>query len=199
MARTYGHFFPGTRIDAVEIDGDVTAIGRRYFHLSAPHLKTITADARVFVRTPGPRYDVIILDAYRQPYIPFQLTTREFFEEVRERLMPGGVVLVNVGHPEGSDELEKVLAATMESSLRFVVSEPFDQTNDWLVGAMSRPRGARIVAARWRLPSALDSLASTAGRRIRPAPAGGEVYTDDHAPIEWLIDRSLLDYAEGHR
>jgi predicted membrane-bound spermidine synthase len=64
MARAYGHFFPRTRIDAVEIDGDVTAIGRRFFHLSAPHLKTITTDARVFIRTPGPRYDVIILDAY---------------------------------------------------------------------------------------------------------------------------------------
>jgi spermidine synthase len=199
MARAYGHFFPGTRIDAVEIDGDVTAIGRRFFRLRAPHLRTITADARVFIRTAGPRYDVIILDAYRQPYIPFQLTTREFFEEVRERLSPGGVVLVNVGHPEGSDELEKVLAATMESSLPFVVSEPFDRTNTWLVGAMRRPRGARIVAARWRLASPLDPLASRAGRRMRPAPKGGEVYTDDRAPIEWLIDRSLLNYAEGNR
>ncbi|HEY2053168.1 MAG TPA: fused MFS/spermidine synthase [Solirubrobacterales bacterium] len=199
MARAYGHFFPRTRIDAVEIDGAVTAIGRRFFHLRAPHLRTITADARVFIRAPGPRYDVIILDAYRQPYIPFQLTTREFFEEVRERLAPGGVVLVNVGHPEGSDELERVLAATLESAMPFVDSEPFDRTNTWLVGAMRRPRPARILAARWLLAPPLDPVASGAARRMRPAPTGGAVYTDDHAPIEWLIDRSLLDYAEGER
>ena len=85
MARAYGHFFPSTRIDAVEIDGALTEIGRRFFDLHAPHLKTITADARVFIRQPGPRYDVIIVDAYRQPYIPFYLTTREFFAEVRSQ------------------------------------------------------------------------------------------------------------------
>ncbi|HVX33272.1 MAG TPA: fused MFS/spermidine synthase [Solirubrobacterales bacterium] len=199
MARGYGHFFPRTRIDAVEIDAAVTAIGRRFFNLAAPHLRTITADARVFVRNPGPDYQAIILDAYRQPYIPFHLTTREFFEELRERLAPGGVVLVNVGHPEGSDELEKVLAATMESSLPFVSSEPFDRTNTWLLGAMRRPRPARILAARWLLAPPLDPIAARAARRMRPPPTGGEVYTDDHAPIEWLIDRSLLGYAEGDR
>jgi spermidine synthase len=177
----------------------VTAIGRRFFHLGAPHLRTITADARVFIREPGPRYDAIVLDAYRQPYIPFQLTTREFFEEVRERLTPNGVVLVNVGHPEGSDELERVLAATLGAAMPFVDSEAFDQTNTWLLGAMRRPRPARILAARWLLAPPLDPLASAAARRLRPAPTGGAVYTDDHAPIEWLIDRSLLDYAEGER
>ena len=68
-----------------------------------PHLNTITADARVFIRQPGPRYDAIVVDAYRQPYIPFYLTTREFFAEVRSRLTPGGVVLVNVGPSPGRD------------------------------------------------------------------------------------------------
>ena len=47
-------------------------------------------------------YDAIMVDAYRQPYIPFYLATREFFELARERLAPGGVVIVNVGHPEGA-------------------------------------------------------------------------------------------------
>ena len=53
------------------------------------------------------------MDADRQPYIPFYLVTREFFQEVHDHLQPGGTVMVNVGHPEGSDRLEKVLAATM--------------------------------------------------------------------------------------
>ena len=51
----------------------------------------------------------MFIDAYRQPYIPFYLTTREFFALVRDRLDPGGVVVINVGHPEDSDKLEQML------------------------------------------------------------------------------------------
>ena len=67
---------------------------------------------------PRPAQDAIVIDAYRQPYIPFYLTTLEFFRLVRERLAPGGVVIVNVGHPEGSTKLQKVLAATMREVVR---------------------------------------------------------------------------------
>jgi len=79
MARAYGHFFPRTWIDGVELDGALTDIGRRYFRLHPPRLRSITADARPFLRTTHERYDLIVVDAYRQPYIPFYLATREFF------------------------------------------------------------------------------------------------------------------------
>jgi spermidine synthase len=199
MARAYGHFFPATRIDAVEIDSRLTAIGRDYFHLRAPHLHTITADARAFIREPGPRYGAVVLDAYRQPYIPFYLTTREFFEEVRERMSANGVFLVNVGHPEGSDDLEHVLTATLKAVFPDVRRAPFDSTNTWLIAAPTPPRPARVLAARWLLPHPLDSVAREAASRIAAPLPGGTVYTDDHAPVEWLIDRSLFDYAEGKR
>ena len=83
-----------------------------------PQLRTIAEDARPFLRRSDERYDVIMVDAYRQPYIPFYLTTKEFFELARERLAPGGVVAINVGHPEGSDRLERVLSATLRSVFR---------------------------------------------------------------------------------
>src|SRR5215218_8142894 len=84
-ARAYRHFFPATRIDAVDIDGELTEIGRRYFDLRAPRLHAHAADARPFLRRTQRRYDVIVVDAYRQPYIPFYLATREFFELARDR------------------------------------------------------------------------------------------------------------------
>lgn len=199
MARAYGHFFPGTRIDAVELDGALTEIGRRFFDLHAPHLKTITADARVFVRWPGPRYDAIVIDAYRQPYIPFYLTTREFFAEVRSRLAPGGVVLVNVGHPPGATELEKVLAATMRTDFPYVRRDPVDSLNTWLLGSAAAPQSGRILRAEPRLPPALGPLATRVAGRVGPALSGGSVYTDNRAPVEWLVDQSLLDYAAGKR
>ena len=62
------------------------------------------------------KYDAILVDAYRQPYIPFYLATREFFDEVKDHLTPGGVLAMNVGHPEQSQQLEKVLSATLRAS-----------------------------------------------------------------------------------
>ena len=94
-ARQIGHYFPQTRIDAVELDGKLTTVGRELFDLGGPNLHTHTADARPWLYATTRKYDVIMVDAYRQPYIPFYLTTPEFFALVRDRLEPGGLVILN--------------------------------------------------------------------------------------------------------
>src|SRR5918996_4436491 len=96
-ARAYGHYFPATEIDGVEIDAELTEVGERFFDLHNPKLEVFHEDARPWLRGSDGGYDVIMVDAYRQPYIPFYLATREFFELVRDRLAPGGVVIVNAG------------------------------------------------------------------------------------------------------
>src|SRR3954468_2024322 len=90
-ARAIGHYFPRTRVDGVEIDGELNDVGRRLFDLRGPDLHLHTADARPFLRRSERRWDVIVLDAYRQPYIPFYLATKEFFALVRDHVGPGGV------------------------------------------------------------------------------------------------------------
>ncbi len=138
-----------------------------------------------------------MVDAYRQPYIPFYLATREFFELARERLAPGGVVIVNVGHPEGSDELERVLGRTMAAAFPRVLRYPIEDDQH----AAGRRRGRRLGGAPAgatadALPA--DAAAARAARRraaLEPRLPGGEVYTDDRAPVEWLVDSSLLEYA----
>jgi spermidine synthase len=94
---------------------------------------------------------------------------------VRDRLTPGGVVVVNVGHPQNNHDLEKVIAATRGSVFPHVARDPSEATN------------TIVVAGRRALRSSL----------LRPALRGGQVYTDDRAPVEWLIDRSLVEYAAG--
>jgi spermidine synthase len=197
MARAYGRLFPETRVDGVEIDAELSEIGRRYFGLEGPRLALHHEDARPFLRRTDARYDVIAIDAYRQPYIPFYLSTREFFELCRDRLAPGGVIVINIGHPEGQTELEEVLAATIGEAFPRVLRDPFDETNTLVVageGAVSR---AGLVAVKEWVPEALRGLARAAGGRVGPPLRGGEVYTDDRAPVEWLIDRSIVDYAAG--
>ncbi len=199
VARAYGHFYPGTKIDAVEIDGKVTEVGRKYFGLDNPNMEVHTEDARPWLEAADPVYDVIMVDAYHQPYIPFYMATKEFFELVRDRLRPGGVVLINVGHPENSDALEKNLTATLEEALPNVLRDPVTDTNTMLVGSAGPiSPGNILLATKGKgspIPSALDNLATDTALRIREPLAGRDIWTDDHAPVEWLVDLSLLDYA----
>jgi hypothetical protein len=195
-----GHYFPATQIDAVEIDGQLTAIGRRYFGLvPRRNLHTITADARPWLTSVSTRYDAIFLDAYRQPYIPFYLTTREFFTLVRSHLTPGGVVVINVGHPVGSTSLERVIAGTLRAVFGQVARDPSEPTNTLLLAGDAPASAQRMRAATPRLAPDLRALTRQVSGRLAPALSGDVVYTDDRAPVEWLIDRSLLGYAVGTR
>ncbi len=195
-ARAYAEYFPDTEIDGVEIDGELHDIGREYFGMEErPQLELFTDDARPFLRRTEDRYDAIFVDAYHQPYIPFYLTTVEFFELARDRLAPGGAVIVNVGHPEESDELEKVLSATVAEVFPHVARDPIEELNTLLVASETPPSADTLRSA--DLPADLAPLATQAAARLEPALTGGEVYTDDHAPVEWLIDASIVEEATG--
>ncbi len=191
VARAYGHYFPSSRVDAVEIDGELTTIGRRYFGLRGPNLHLYTADARPWLESSKARYDAIFLDAYRQPYIPFYLLTREFFDLIRAHLNPGGMVIVNVGHIPGSDALEKVVSATLHAAFPVVVRDVVSGSNSLVVGS-AQPVSLFGLAA---LPFPLRPLGDKLLGRIAPALRGGAVYTDDKAPVEWLTDLSIIGYA----
>ncbi len=199
VARAYGHYYPSTRVDAVELDGELTTIGKRYFHLGGPKLQLYTADARPWLQATSARYDMIFLDAYRQPYIPFYLVTHEFFEVVKDHLDPGGVFVVNVGHLPGSDALERVVSATLRSVFPVIVRDRVSATNSLVEASESPLSGARMIASHARVPADLQGLLASVAGRLAPALKGGQVYTDDLAPVEWLTDLSIIRYADGTR
>ena len=194
-SRAYEKFFPQTRVDGVEIDSELSEIGRKYFDMNNPRLHLYHEDARPFLRRIDATYDQISVDAYRQPYIPFYLTTVEFFESVRDHLADGGVLVVNAGHPEGQDDLEKVLTATIGEVFPHIVRDPIEDTNTLIVASDAPLSGEHLRDAVPRLPAGLRSTARAAAARMAPALKGGDVYTDDKAPVEWLIDKSIVDYA----
>lgn len=196
VARSFGHFFPATAVDAVEIDAELTELGRRYLDLHNPRMRVFAEDARPWLERSEGGYDAIMVDAYRQPYIPFYLATREFFELVRERLAPGGLVIVNVGHPDGARELERVLGRTLAAAFPRVLRYPIEETNTLLVAGEGSFSAERLRAHLTTLPSPLWPQARRAAAELEPRLAGGEVYTDDRAPVEWLVDSSLLEYAD---
>jgi spermidine synthase len=200
IPRSYGRFWPETMVDGVEIDAELSEVGYRYFDMgSNPRLTVHDEDARPWLRQADGKYDLIVVDAYRQPYIPFYLVTKEFFELVQDRLAPGGVVVVNVGHPEGSDTFEQVIGATMDEVFPTVLRDPAEQTNTLMLGSDAPASAANLAAAaQARMQGNLRKLALIDAARLGPRLPGGEVYTDDRAPVEWLVDRSILGYAESN-
>jgi len=90
---------PQARIDVVEIDPAVIKVAKSYFGFrESGNVRAIAADGRVFVKRAlreGRRYDLIMLDAFDHEYIPEHLLTKEFLQEVKSLLVPGGILAAN--------------------------------------------------------------------------------------------------------
>jgi len=98
--RTAGYvhaFVPGARVTSVELDPDVIDLARRHFGVrDDDRFHVVARDGRMFLAESGERYDVIMIDAYRGPFVPFHLLTREFYALAASRLEAGGVIVQNV-------------------------------------------------------------------------------------------------------
>jgi hypothetical protein len=150
------------------------------------------ADARPFLRRTDERYDLVYVDAYHQPYVPFYLATREFFRLVRERLRPGGLVALNVATVPGDRRLVRALTSTLASEFPYVRVWPVLRFNHVVVGlTRPPPRQPRVPPS-----SDLVPVVRLLARDLRtPARPRGDVWTDDRAPVEWITDRMILEYA----
>lgn len=193
VARAYRHFYPGARIDAVEIDPEVTRVGERYFGLDpGPFLEVFDEDARPFLMRTDARYDIVYIDAYRQPYVPFYLATREFFELVRKRLEPGGIVALNVASLPIDHELVKGVSGTLASEFPQVLRWQALDFNALVIG-FERPRPLRTLGdAAARAPAPLRALSRLLAAAAEPVERSGDPWTDDRAPVEWVTDRMLV-------
>jgi len=200
-ARAYAALYPGVRIDGVELDAKVTSVARRFLGLNAiPRLHVITADARAYLRGTHKRYDVICVDVYHHDYIPFQVATKQFFELARAHLRPGGGLALNVSRVPGDRSLLYAIAATVHSVLGQAWTWDALRFNT-LLFALDRPvsRG-ELVARVGSVPRPLRPLVPLFRRRLAAAGARGEILTDDRAPVEWLMDRAIVQYiARGGR
>lgn len=100
LSRVMAHYFPEAKVDSVELDPDVVKMAKKYFLFKeGPNVKVFVRDGRVHIKSlvrQKAKYNIIMLDAFRGGYIPYHLTTREFLEECRSILSPGGVVVSNL-------------------------------------------------------------------------------------------------------
>jgi spermidine synthase len=194
MARAYGRFYPRVEIDGVEIDPKLNDVARRFFGAADnPRLSLIAADGRPFLERTKHRYDLIVVDAYRQPYIPFYLATQEFFQLVRDHLRAGGAVALNVAATPTDRRLSRALGTTLLTAFPQVWRWPALRFNDLLL-ALDRPlpRG-ELVHRTEGAPGRVRLLAPLFRREVRLVQPRGTPLTDDRAPVEWLTDRMVVE------
>ena len=189
--------YPGVHVDGVELDPGIVDAGRRYFDMDEPGLTVFVEDGRPFIKTSKKSYDLIAVDAFRQPYIPFYLTTQEFFQEVDAHLNSGGTVMINVGMVPGDTHLADAISATMRSVFPSVYSFPAGSFNRELVATKEQSAVTDLAGRKSLLPPSISGLADQVLGGLTEVQPGGTILTDDKAPVEWLTDQMIVHYAAG--
>lgn len=199
VAKQYAAVYPRAQIDGVEIDGEIVDVGRKYFDMNEPQLHVYVNDGRYFLLRTQARYDVIGVDAYRQPYIPFHLATVEFFRLVRDRLTPDGVAVINTGRTPGDRRLVDAMGSTMAAVFPSVFTIDTASYSNTLVYASKRPMtldqfyANAMRASDPNVRQVLQWAAQTG--HIQQFQANRQAFTDDLAPIEQVIDQIIVRYA----
>ena len=187
-------FLPNVAITSVELDPAVVQLAKKYFGIrDEPNFQVVNRDGRLFLSESKDRYDIILIDAYRGPFVPFHLLTKEFYQIVKDHLAEGGVVAQNV---EPTTMLFDSAVKTIDAvfpQLDFyradgnVVTVAYDspERKPEDLAATARERD-NAYGLRYSLAEMLNDR-----RRIDIAggnviDANAKVLTDDFAPVEAL-------------
>ncbi len=202
VARQYAFVYGDIAIDGIEIDPGVVEAGRQFFEMDAAHipgLNVIVEDGRFALAHSRRTYAVVGIDAYRVPYVPWQLTTREFFAEVRDHLTPDGVAVINVGRTPTDRRLVEALTTTMLTVFPTVHTLDVPQSfNTILVGTVQPTEAGNLAANLAAMGNTADPLLeavlAAASEALVPTVASALVFTDDRAPVESIVDSLVLNF-----
>ncbi len=199
IPKQYTRVFGALPIDGIELDPAIVQAGRDYFALDEENINVLVGDGRYELnRLPG-GYDVITIDAYKVPYIPWHMTTREYFSEVHEQLTADGVVAMNVGRAPGDRRLVEAITATLLQVFPTVHAVDVPGALNTILVATVQPTSAEDLR---RNLAALDPAADpllrvaleTAAANLVPATPGDVIFTDQRAPVETMIDSLVLRF-----
>jgi spermidine synthase len=200
IAKQYTQVYGAIPIDGWDIDPAILDVGRRYFDMNEPNLNAQAVDGRWGLAHSHELYSVLAVDAYRPPYIPWQLTTREFFELVRDHLTGDGVLVINVGRTPTDRRLVDAMVGTISSVFPSVYVVDVPQTfNSIVYASLARTRPGNLAAnldtlRRAGAPALLTDVLTRSIAGLQPTPASDVVFTDDRAPVETLVNSIVLRF-----
>lgn len=187
-------YFDGVTAEGVEIDEKIIELSRRYFELP-DEVKVTAYDGRAFLNVCDKKYDVIMVDAYQDITIPFQMSSKEFFAQVRSHLNDGGVMVCNMNmRSKENDGINTYLADTIASEFAEVFTvDVGGSTNRELFASNDPQMAERFIEKSAELEnSELYSLMSQVNDGLSEYKAGKLILTDDKAPVE-LLGMSVID------
>ena len=181
-------YFDNLSIEGVEIDEKITGLAREYFELPE-YISVATYDGRAYLNAVDKQYDVILVDAYQDITIPFQMSSVEFFTMVKEHLKEGGVMAVNMnmrGTKEGN--INEYLSDTIASVFAEVYTVDVDFTTNRELFASDSP--ALLETFRENIEKEqepeLKEMMEKAEAGLLRYEKGEYLLTDDRAPVELL-------------
>lgn len=202
IAHQLNYFFPGElEIDGVEIDPKVIAAGKKFFALDQAGVNIYNADGRMFLMNNKKKYDLIIVDAYaHEYYIPWTMTTKEFWGLVKASLEPGGMTAINVNATGPDSRLLKSIANTMAYIFPAVYITPVSNGNlNYVLTATDVSLNFTGLAGRVKDQRLYEiALAYEDSTRQDFGVSAQAVLTDDRAPIEFMSDLMFWDYLKGY-
>lgn len=194
-------FGPDVVIDGIEIDPEIVEVAREYFDMNMPNLNVILKDGRVGLKESEYLYQVISVDAYRPPYIPWHLTTREFFQIAYDHLSEDGVLVINAGRAPGDRRMVDGLAVTIGEVFPSVYVMDLPDTFNSMIFATRQPTQVGNLFANYNAllprsdihPVIVSTLATTIAN-LQPTPVEGTVFTDDRAPVELITNDMVVRF-----
>ena len=187
-------YYEGMTLEGVEIDERITELAREYFCLPED-VPVTTYDGRAFLNAVDKKYDVIMVDAYQDITIPFQMSSFEFFSLVKAHLKENGVMVVNMnmrGSREGN--INQYLADTISRVFGYVYTvEVAGSTNRELFASDNQAMLSCLEAGGEGLQdSALCAMMERVADNLEPYEPGEYLLTDDRAPVE-LLGMQVID------
>ena len=186
-------YFPSCTVEGVEIDAAITDLAEKYFDFPAD-LPVIEYDGRAFLNTCSTEYDVILVDAYQDITIPFQMSSAEFFTLVKGHLKDGGILTVNLNmHNNQDGSINYWLCDTIKSVFPYVsiVDVPYS-TNLVLFASEQKDPAGLLSENLENLPDGdLKTLMNRIAGSLSRYSSGNRILTDDKAPVEVLGMRMI--------
>jgi spermidine synthase len=201
IARQITEVFGPVPIDGFEIDPQIIQVGKDYFGMNMPNLNPIPTDGRWGLEHSNNLYTIISIDAYRPPYIPWHMTTVEFFQIVYDHLSDDGVLVINVGRAPEDRRLIDGLVGTIGSVFPSLYIMDIPDTFNSIVYATKQPSMIKNLYENNNALLGRDDVHPvllTALRRtivnLQMIPESKIVFTDDIAPIEWMTNGMVLNF-----
>ena len=188
----------GVAIDGVEIDQKVIDVAREYFELDQPQLTVINQDARIFVERADNAYDLLIVDAYSQQlYIPWTMTTQEFWQDAERAIRSDGIVALNINATTSDAPLLSAVSNTITSVFDHVYIVPLTQDSSWNYLILASNRAVDLTTlSDMDLASPLDEYADVLESNVSEIFFKPDelVLTDDRAPVELMTEEMIINF-----